>query len=82
MLVTFADCRSHIEGGGETGQLTHFLVKIFEVLLPQNHSHHFEAKSMKFSIKLLMEYKHENIQVQLVVSEIFGKIFIKVNGVG
>ena len=57
-------------------------MNIFEVLLPWNHSLYFDAGSMKFFIKLSVEKKHENIQMQVVVPEILGKMLIKVTGVG
>ena len=62
--------------------MTSFLVKILEMLLPENHSLHFDAGSMLFFIKLFMKIEQEYIQVQLVVSEIFSKMLIKVTGVG
>ena len=58
--------------------MTHFFVRIFKLLLRENHPHYLNSDNMQFFIKLLMKKESENIQVQLVVLEIFSKMLNKV----
>ena len=62
--------------------MTHFFVRIFKLLLRENHSHYFKSDNMQFFIKLLTEKESKNIQVQLVVPEIFSKMLNEVTEVG
>ena len=62
--------------------MTHFSVRIFILLLRENHSHYFKSDNIQFFIKLLTKKESENILVQLVFLKIFSKMLNKVNMVG
>ena len=65
---------------GDRGWLTHFFVKNFKLLLHEIYSRYFDSDSKYFFIKLLTEKESQNIQVLLLVPEIFSKMLNKATG--